>query len=71
MYVCQVRWWKQKRGGGACAAKAKGSVNPLGLGNVVGVFLVTIVGCAVAAVFAVLEFLYGTRQSAKVSDISM
>ena len=30
-----------------------------------GVFLVTMVGCAIAGVFAILEFLYGTRQSAK------
>ena len=28
-------------------------------------FLVTMVGCAIAGVFAILEFLYGTRQSAK------
>ena len=40
-------------------------MNPLGLANVAGVFLVTMIGCAIAGVFAILEFLYGTKQSAK------
>ena len=69
MHSCifQVKWWKQKRGGGACQAKGGGGgVAPLGLANVAGVFLVTMVGCGIAALFAVLEFLYGTRQAAKV-----
>merc|ERR1719195_2557086 len=65
LHKLKVKWWKQKRGGGACDTKAKSGVNPLGLANVAGVFLVTMVGCAIAGVFAILEFLYGTRQSAK------
>ena len=40
-------------------------MKPLGLSNVAGVFMVTMIGCAIAAVFAVVEFLYGTSQSAK------
>jgi len=65
LHRLKVKWWKQKRGGGACAgAGSGGGVSPLGLGNVAGVFLVTMMGCAIAAVFAVLEFLYGTKQSA-------
>ena len=44
-------------------------MNPLGLENVAGVFVVTILGCAIASIFAVLEFLVGTRQSAKVYHI--
>merc|ERR1712128_27330 len=67
----KVRWWKQKRGGGACDAKAGGGgVSPLGLANVAGVFLVTMIGCAVAGFFAFLEFLYGTKQAAKESGVS-
>ena len=50
--------------------KGGGGVNPLGLGNVAGVFLVTMLGCSIAAVFAVLEFLYGTSQSAKDAGVS-
>ena len=80
LHKLKVKWWKQKRGGGACANKMATGVNPLGLANVagqifimfkllltliVGVFLVTMVGCAIAGVFAIFEFLYGTRQSAK------
>ena len=66
LHRLKVRWRKQKRGGGACDAKGGGGgVSPLGLANVAGVFLVTMIGCAVASVFAFLEFLYGTKQSAK------
>jgi len=71
LHKMKVTWWKQKRGGGACDAKAGGGgVNPLGLANVAGVFLVTMVGCAVAGFFAFLEFLYGTKQSAKDSGVT-
>jgi len=66
LHKMKVRWWKQRRGGGACEDKAaSGGVKSLGLANVVGVFIVTMVGCMIAGVFAVLEFFYGTRQSAK------
>ena len=45
-------------------------MKPLGLSNVAGVFLVTMIGCVIAAIFAVMEFLYGTRQSARDKRIS-
>ena len=44
----------------------EGGVAALQLESVSGVFVVTILGCFIAAVFAVIEFLVGTRQSAKV-----
>jgi len=66
LHKLRVKWWKQKRGGGACESKGGGGgVSPLGLDNVAGVFVVTILGCAIASVFAIIEFLVGTRQSAK------
>jgi len=62
----RVTWWKQKRGGGACDAKGGGGgVKALQLESVSGVFVVTILGCFIASIFAVIEFLIGTRQSAK------
>ena len=71
LHRLKIKWWKQKRGGGACAGKrGGGGVSPLGLGNVAGVFLVTMVGCSIAAVFAVLEFLYGTRQSSQEAGVT-
>ena len=58
------------RSGGACEAeKSGGGVKPLGLSNVAGVFLVTMLGCLIAAVFAITEFLYGTRQTAVVGGV--
>ena len=44
-------------------------MKPLGLSNVAGVFLVTMLGCLIAAVFALVEFLYGTRQTAEVGGV--
>jgi ABC-type amino acid transport substrate-binding protein len=71
LHRLKIRWWKQKRGGGACDAKGGGGgVKPLGLANVAGVFLVTMIGCAVAGVIAILEFLYGTKQAASDSGVS-
>ncbi|VEN63255.1 unnamed protein product [Callosobruchus maculatus] len=41
----KIKWWKEKRGGGNCAAKSEGSeATPLDLQNVGGVFLVLTIG---------------------------
>ena len=62
LHKLKIKWWKQKRGGGACDTKESGTgVKPLGLSNVAGVFLVTMIGCVIAFIFAVIEFIYGTR----------
>jgi len=71
LHKLRVKWWKQKRGGGACQSKGGGGgVSPLGLPNVAGVFLVTMIGCGIATVFALIEFLIGTRQAAKEAGVS-
>ena len=50
LYKLKIKWWKQKRGGGACVAGAGGGgVAELGLPNVAGVFLVTVAGCIAAS----------------------
>ena len=65
LHKLRTKWWKQKRGGGACQSKGGGGgVSPLGLSSVAGVFLVTMLGCGIATVFAIIEFLYGTKQAA-------
>nr|AHN49642.1 ionotropic glutamate kainate receptor 2 [Caligus rogercresseyi] len=49
LYKRKTKWWKRKRGGGACTSDGGGgAVSELGLPNVAGVFLVTIIGCVVA-----------------------
>ena len=71
LHRLKVRWWKQKRGGGKCDAQGgAGAIKSLGLANVAGVFLVTMIGCAIASIFACLEFLYGTKQSAKDCNVT-
>ena len=71
LHKLKIKWWKQKRGGGACEAETSGGgVKPLGLSNVAGVFLVTMLGCLIAAVFAFTEFLYGSRQTSELGGVS-
>lgn len=61
------KWWKQKRGGGACTDDGKGgqAVNELSLDNVGGVFVVLIGGLIVSIVTAALEFLWRSRKLAQ------
>ncbi|KAL0830572.1 hypothetical protein ABMA28_002724 [Loxostege sticticalis] len=53
------KWWKEKRGGGACADDDAGSgdAQPLVLANVGGVFIVLAAGSAMAVVCAFMEML--------------
>ena len=46
LFRLKTKWWKQKRGGGACEGGGGdgGAVAELGLPNVAGVFLVTVIG---------------------------
>ena len=71
LHKLKIKWWKQKRGGGACQATGGGGgVSPLGLSNVAGVFLVTLAGCGMAVIFAIIEFLYGTKLSSQEAGVS-
>merc|ERR1712241_1536070 len=66
LHRLRTKWWKQKRGGGACVAGAGGgAVAELGLPNVAGVFLVTVAGCIAASFLALLEFIIGTKQQSE------
>merc|ERR1712113_1130265 len=65
IHKSRTKWWKQKRGGGACANLGGGGGLALGMPNVVGVFIVTIGGCLFATILAFIEFLYGSYQKSK------
>ena len=58
----KTKWWKQKRGGGQCHHSKTAGAIPLELANLGGVFVVTGVGCLLAALVCVGELLYGTYQ---------
>lgn len=66
LHTLKDRWWKQKRGGGACADDAKkgSAVNELNLGNVGGVFVVLLGGLASSFFVAACEFMWRSRKSA-------
>ncbi|RZF41431.1 hypothetical protein LSTR_LSTR000145 [Laodelphax striatellus] len=54
------KWWKEKRGGGACQTKddSAGAASELGLENVGGVFVVLVCGVFVACFVALGELFY-------------
>ncbi|XP_074598842.1 glutamate receptor ionotropic, kainate 2-like [Brevipalpus obovatus] len=65
LQILKDRWWKQKRGGGAClddSKKGSSSVTELSLGNVGGVFVVLLGGLVIALGTAVLEFAWRARK---------
>lgn len=77
--VTQVKWWKQKRGGGRCIktggaapAKVPYFLHPLqlahqelGLDNLGGIFVITFSGVALASVVCLMELLYVTYQESE------
>ncbi|KAG4072066.1 hypothetical protein HA402_015565 [Bradysia odoriphaga] len=55
----KIKWWKEKKGGGACAATSDDSeALPLEIANVEGVFLLLIIGIAVAVLCNSIEMLF-------------
>ncbi|XP_063242515.1 glutamate receptor ionotropic, kainate 2 [Bacillus rossius redtenbacheri] len=67
LHILKTRWWKERRGGGACRddiSKSSSAANELGLANVGGVFVVLMGGMGVACVIAVGEFVWKSRKVA-------
>ncbi|CAB0007918.1 unnamed protein product [Nesidiocoris tenuis] len=57
------KWWKEKRGGGACRATEEGgAASDLGLDNVGGVFVVLLGGCVLAVIISFGELLWDIYQ---------
>lgn len=62
------RWWKQKKGGGQCVEdtkKGSGTVMPLKIDNVGGVFVVLLGGLSFSLFVVILEFLWRARTNLK------
>lgn len=58
------KWWKQKRGGGACLASTSSAASPMSLANVGGVFVVLVSGAIFALLLAIGEFIYRAKKFA-------
>jgi hypothetical protein len=64
LLILKERWWKQKKGGGQCiddSKKGSGSVTPLKIDNVGGVFVVLLGGLSFSLFVAILEFMWKAR----------
>ncbi|XP_030369659.1 glutamate receptor ionotropic, kainate 2 isoform X2 [Scaptodrosophila lebanonensis] len=65
----KTKWWKEKRGGGACSEEKDSDASSLGFANLGGVFLVLIVGSCFASVYGLINCLlsiYAVARSNKV-----
>lgn len=68
LLMLKDRWWKQKKGGGQCVEdtkKGSGTVMPLKIDNVGGVFVVLLGGLSFSLFVVILEFLWRARTSLK------
>lgn len=71
--VLRTRWWKEKRGGGACDtddSQSGDSVKELTLANVGGVFVVLLMGAGVAMILCGLELYERCRRESKASGLT-
>ncbi|XP_049872847.1 glutamate receptor ionotropic, kainate 2-like isoform X2 [Pectinophora gossypiella] len=66
------KWWKEKRGGGACADDDAGSgdAQPLVLANVGGVFIVLAAGSGMAVLCAFLEMIFDVWMISRKEKVS-
>ncbi|CAH1402280.1 unnamed protein product [Nezara viridula] len=57
------KWWKEKRGGGACTSGTEeGEASELNLNNVGGVFVVLVAGCLIGVLLSFCEVLWDISQ---------
>ncbi|XP_017466908.1 PREDICTED: glutamate receptor ionotropic, kainate 2 isoform X2 [Rhagoletis zephyria] len=67
----KTKWWKEKRGGGACSQEGENDgAEELGIANLGGVYFVLFVGSIFASIYGLLEwicYVYGTARRNKVS----
>lgn len=66
----KIKWWKEKRGGGACDdAGSDSGAEELDIANVAGVYVVLISGCTFAIVVSLLESFFDIRNRAKELEV--
>ncbi|XP_055852897.1 glutamate receptor ionotropic, kainate 2-like isoform X2 [Episyrphus balteatus] len=67
----KTKWWKEKRGGGACSdTQSEGGATSLEISNLGGVYLVLIVGSFFALFVAVLEMVLGIKEQCDEHKVS-
>ncbi|XP_034246071.1 glutamate receptor ionotropic, kainate 2-like [Thrips palmi] len=70
MMEMKDKWWKNKRGGGACIGPTVTDVNELNMDNVGGVFLVLVSGSVLAIFVAVAELALNVYRTAVKEKLS-
>nr|AKI28993.1 ionotropic receptor CG5621 [Bactrocera dorsalis] len=67
----KTKWWKEKRGGGACSdTSSEGGAVALELSNLGGVYLVSIVGSCFGVLVAFLEMVLGVKERSDENKVS-
>ncbi|KAL9891638.1 glutamate receptor ionotropic, kainate 2 isoform X3 [Glossina fuscipes] len=66
----KTKWWKEKRGGGACTQKASSdSAAELGMANVGGIYAVLLAGSIIAVFCGIVEWICGLYSTAQANKI--
>lgn len=67
----KIKYWKEKRGGGACTdgGGEEGGAEELEVANVGGVFILLIVGAGVAIIASIVDLAFAVRSRAADLDV--
>ncbi|XP_023035438.1 glutamate receptor ionotropic, kainate 2 isoform X3 [Drosophila willistoni] len=66
----KTKWWKEKRGGGACSEVPDSDASSLGFANLGGVYLVMFVGSCFASVYGLINCVLSTYWSARENKVN-
>ncbi len=69
LHMLKEKWWKQKKGGGKCKVEKDNAANELSMKNVGGVFLVLVMGLAVAGIMVCLERCFSRKAPSTVTKV--
>ncbi|XP_034487556.1 glutamate receptor ionotropic, kainate 2 isoform X2 [Drosophila innubila] len=66
----KTKWWKEKRGGGACSEEPDSDASSLGFANLGGVYLVMFVGSCFASVYGLINCLISILWTARENKVN-
>lgn len=65
----KMKWWREKRGGGACVGSEIPETPKLTFDHVKGIFVVLFFGCIVGIVLGVFRWLMNVRKISKILEV--
>ncbi|XP_017856487.1 PREDICTED: glutamate receptor ionotropic, kainate 2 isoform X3 [Drosophila arizonae] len=66
----KTKWWKEKRGGGACSEEVDSDASSLGFANLGGVYLVMFVGSCFASIYGLINCVLSSYWTARENKVN-